>query len=181
MDEVEPFLFNLFYDPAIIRAPNPVRYFLAKWISKSRLKEAQENYHLLGGASPLLENTKAQQEGLSKLLGPEYKVYILMRYAKPRIDQLIEELKALKDLSQVIFLPLYPQYSTSTTESSLKELEFALKQNDLPAPIVRCCYPTHPLTIEAWQELILETLKNYGDRPLRILFSAAKQNVAHHR
>lgn len=172
MEEVEPFLFNLFYDPAIIRAPNPVRYFLAKWISKSRLKEAQENYHLLGGASPLLENTRAQQNALQDLLGAGYSVHVLMRYATPRIHHLVQELKALKDLSDIVFVPLYPQFSTSTTASSLKELKDALKANHLPEPMVRCCYPTHPLMIEAWQELILDALKPFGDEPMRILFSA---------
>lgn len=171
-EDVEPFLFNLFKDPAIIRLPNPFRYLLAKLISKKRLKEAQENYHHLGGFSPLLENTKAQAQALEKALGKGYKVLISMRYAAPRAHEVVHELKTIHNLSSIIFLPLYPQFSTSTTASSFKDLSDTLRGHNFPAPIVSCCYPTHPMFIQSWQNLLRKALSKNAGKSLRILFSA---------
>ena len=85
-DAVQPFLFNLFNDPAIIRLPNPFRYLLAKVIAKRRAPLAKEIYKTIGGKSPLLENTMAQAHALEDKLnaGDDLcKSFIAMRYWKP--------------------------------------------------------------------------------------------------
>ena len=84
LDEVEPFLSSLFYDPAILPLPNPLRFLVSKLISKLRKKEARHIYSLVGGGSPLLKNTELQAKALNKVLGEGYKVFVCMRHASPR-------------------------------------------------------------------------------------------------
>lgn len=117
---VKPFLFNLFNDKAIIGAPNPIRWLLAKYISAKRAPVAREIYQHLGGKSPLLEQTQDQAAALQKLLGNDFKVLIAMRYWHPFADQALREAKEW-GAERVILLPLYPQFSTTTTGSSLKQ------------------------------------------------------------
>src|SRR5262249_30201914 len=84
--DVEPFLKDLFSDPAIIRSPAPVRFFVSRLISKTRAKSAIANYAKMGGGSPLLAETKKQAEALEAELGKrgrEAKTFIAMRYWKP--------------------------------------------------------------------------------------------------
>ncbi|MGB8842221.1 MAG: ferrochelatase, partial [Aliidongia sp.] len=77
---VRPFLFNLFYDPAIIGLPRPLRWLIARWISGRRAPVAREIYRHIGGGSPLLANTQAQATALERTLGPDFKCFIAMRY-----------------------------------------------------------------------------------------------------
>ncbi|MBX9786053.1 MAG: ferrochelatase [Alphaproteobacteria bacterium] len=118
-EEVKTFLFNLFYDPAILTFPNPFRYLLAKIIAKKRLKKAKEIYSFLGGGSPLLKNTQIQALALERELGLNYKVFIAMRYAPPLIEEVWRKVEAFSP-EEIILVPLYPQFSTTTTGSSLK-------------------------------------------------------------
>ena len=87
-EAVEPFLFNLFFDPAIIRLPTPLRWLIAKLISRRRAPVAQEIYHEMGGGSPLLPNTEAQAAALTDALAGrglgEVRLFIAMRYWHPR-------------------------------------------------------------------------------------------------
>lgn len=94
LDAVKPFLFNLFNDKAIIGAPNPIRWLLAKYISAKRAPIARGIYQHLGGKSPLLEQTQDQAAALQKLLGNDFKVLIAMRYWHPFADQALQEAKA---------------------------------------------------------------------------------------
>src|ERR1700744_4386815 len=80
---VEPFLFNLFYDPAIIALPNPLRWLIGKLISRQRAPIAQQIYAKIGNASPRLPNTQAQGKALEELLGGEVRTFIAMRYWQP--------------------------------------------------------------------------------------------------
>ncbi len=176
LDAVQPFLFNLFNDPAIIGAPGFIRRTLAFFISRRRGPEARDIYKELGGKSPLLEETEAQAEALRRRLqgdGGEIRVFIAMRYWHPMSDQTAREVKAF-DPDQIVLLPLYPQYSTTTTGSSLKEWRRAAKAQGLEAPThAVCCYPLEPELIRAQAALIgpaLEEAKTAG-RP-RVLFSA---------
>ena len=93
LNEVESFLFNLFFDKEIIRLPKFLRYFIAKIISKSRKKTATEIYEKLGGKSPIYEETLAQKDQLSKKLGENFEVFIAMRHASPRVDEVIKIIK----------------------------------------------------------------------------------------
>ena len=130
-EEVKPFLFNLFYDPAILTLPNPFRYLLAKIIAQKRLKKAKEIYSLLGGGSPLLKNTQTQALALERELGPDYKVFVAMRYAPPLIEEVWRKVEAFSP-QEMILLPLYPQFSTTTTGSSLKAWKMASKGKSIP-------------------------------------------------
>src|SRR5580692_10599819 len=80
---VEPFLFNLFSDRAIISLPNPLRWLIAKLISRQRAPIARQIYAKIGNASPLLPNTEAQAAALEAVLGHETRVFVVMRYWRP--------------------------------------------------------------------------------------------------
>ena len=107
LDAVQPFLFNLFNDPAIISSPSPVRWLLAKLISKRRAPIAREIYQHLGGKSPLLEQTDAQAQALETLLqnSLEAKVFIAMRYWHPFSSETVAEVNSYAP-DEVVLLPL---------------------------------------------------------------------------
>src|SRR5579864_7533271 len=115
---VRPFLYNLFSDRAIIRLPAVLRLPLASLISWRRAPVARAIYAQLGGSSPLLANTEAQARALEAELGDEYRCFIAMRYWHPLTAAAVGAVKAWQP-DETILLPLYPQYSTTTTASSL--------------------------------------------------------------
>ena len=174
-DAVEPFLFNLFNDPAIIGAPGPIRWLLAKLISKRRAPIAREIYANLGGGSPLLPNTRRQAEALESTLETrgETKVFIAMRYWHPLTEEAVASVKAYGP-DRVILLPLYPQFSTTTTGSSLRAWHAAAERAGLQVPTTSlCCYPVETGLIKAMADRLRSTLSNVeGDEPVRVLFSA---------
>lgn len=172
-EAVQPFLFNLFNDPAIIAVPNPMRYFLAKLISSRRAPKAQEIYQLIGGKSPILENTKAQAEALEAALGKEYKTFICMRYWHPMSDEVAKQVKEYNP-DEIILLPLYPQFSTTTTGSSVKDWRCAAKAVHLDKPTrTACCYPTQKDFIFAQAKLVRDAYEEALKLGTpRILFSA---------
>ncbi|WP_169566607.1 ferrochelatase [Sneathiella limimaris] len=174
-EAVEPFLFNLFYDPAIIRLPKPFRYLIAKLISRRRGPTAREIYGHLGGKSPLLEQTESQAEKLQNLLSTEddeYEVFITMRYWHPRASDVVKKVKAFAP-DEVILLPLYPQFSTTTSASSLKEWQEASKKEGLTAPASSiCCYPAEEGFVHAYTSLIELSLQEMTSEAPRLLFSA---------
>ena len=173
---IEPFLFNLFNDAAIINAPSPLRWILAKFLSRRRAPEARKIFKNLGGKSPLLEETQAQADALARLLedgAGEVRVFIAMRYWHPKSEETVEAVKAFGP-DEIILLPLYPQYSTTTTASSLKEWHAQAAAQGLKCPTrAICCYPADPGLIRGQAALIslaFAEAKNYGQP--RILFSA---------
>ena len=121
---VEGFLYNLFSDPDIFKLP--LGFLTQKpfaWlISRRRAPEASVGYAALGGKSPLLENTQKQAQALQQALGAEgdYDVVICMRYWHPLTNTVVADMKA-RGYERVILLPLYPQYSRTTTGSSYNE------------------------------------------------------------
>src|SRR3982074_1658255 len=116
---VRPFLYNLFSDPAIIDLPGPLRYPIAWLIARQRSRVAAEIYAHLGGASPLLANTEAQARALEAELGPEYRCFVAMRYWHPMTRAVVAAVKEWRP-DEVVLLPLYPQFSTTTAGSSVK-------------------------------------------------------------
>lgn len=170
---VKPFLFNLFNDKAIIGAPNPIRFLLAKLISGRREKKAIGIYNQIGGKSPIVEETQLQAKALEKLLPKGYKVFFSMRYWKPFSAQVVKEVEAFAP-QKIIFLPLYPQYSTTTTGSSFLDFEKALKNTSLKnIPINKiCCYPNEDGFIKATTSNIKEKIKGVDINNYRFLFSA---------
>jgi len=173
---VRPFLFNLFRDPAIIQAPFFVRYPVAALISTTRAKSARANYALMGGGSPLLPETDKQARALEAVLterlpGDTVKAFVAMRYWNPLSGETARAVKAWKP-DEVVLLPLYPQYSTTTTASSLKAWKRAYRKGPGRTTTV-CCYPTAENFVQAHADLIrAEYAKAGSPKPARILFSA---------
>lgn len=169
---IAPFLFNFFMDKNIIRLPLPARWILAKLISFRRSrKQANDSYAYLGYKSPLLENTKVQADALEEVLGTEYKVFVCMRYWHPVADEVAKSVK-LYDPDRIVLLPLYPQYSTTTTKSSFEDWARAARKEGLSAQTEKIeSYPENEGFIKASArniEKIYETMET----PPRILFSA---------
>jgi protoporphyrin/coproporphyrin ferrochelatase len=174
LEAVRPFLFNLFNDGAIIGAPQPIRFAIATLISSTREKLAQANYALMGGRSPLLPETEAQKEALQKLLdrdapeGVALKAFIAMRYWKPFSSDAAEQARAW-GADEAVLVPLYPQFSTTTTGSSIGAWNKAWKG----ASRTLCCYPTADEFAQAHADSVLAAWKEGGSpaKP-RVLFSA---------
>ena len=175
LESVESFLFNLFYDPAIINLPKIFRYPLAKLISKRRAPIAKKIYEELGGSSPILKLTKEQSKALEKKLNGNknkdiYKCFIVMRCWHPRAENVLKEVK-LFNPEEVILMPLYPQFSASTSGSSIKEWEDVCKKNNYKIKTSTiCCYPTDENFINAHIEEIKNKIgKNENEK---LIFSA---------
>jgi len=173
---VRPFLKNLFDDPAIIRLPGIFRHPLASLIAARRASVAREIYARIGGRSPILEETEAQATALETGLsarGYEAKCFIAMRYWHPFTDEAARAVKAWRP-DRVVLLPLYPQFSTTTTESSYAAWSEAAALIGLDAPPARvCCFPWQEGFIAAIAELTSEALsRRKSGIPYRVLFSA---------
>lgn len=170
-EAVKPFLFNLFNDPAILRMPSFVRRYLAEFISTRRESKARDIYNKIGGGSPIVPNTEDQAKALEAKTG--HKVFIAMRYWHPFAEETAERVRDYAP-DRVILLPLYPQYSTTTTQSSLKSWHEAARKTGLSAPTrTICCYPTQTGFIRAMADRISTAYTQamaYG-KP-RVLFTA---------
>ncbi|KAJ4790404.1 Ferrochelatase [Rhynchospora pubera] len=135
LDDVQPFLFNLFADPDIIRLPRMFRFLqkpLAQFISVVRAPKSKEGYASIGGGSPLRQITDAQAEELRKALWEKNvpaKVYVGMRYWHPFTEEAIEQIKR-DGITKLVVLPLYPQFSISTSGSSLRLLEGIFREDE---------------------------------------------------
>jgi ferrochelatase len=172
---IRPFLFNLFADPAIIGAPALIRYPLAALISWTREQTARANYALLGGASPLLAETNAQAQALRRSLTQQapdavIQTFVAMRYWSPLIHEAAAAVAAFKP-DEIVLTPLYPQFSTTTTGSSLARWRKAYRGPGRTRLI--CCYPTLDGFVAAHAERIRTAWRRAG-RPgeVRLLFSA---------
>ena len=179
LEAVEPFLYNLFSDPDIIDFPGSFlfRKQLAKLISTRRAPGVIEQYREIGGRSPLKEYTLKQRALLEeKLLEVcPVKVYAAMRYWTPSTDETLDQIER-DGIDRVILLPLYPQYSLATTESSVKEWEKQAKARgaNLSTDVIES-YFDHPTYIDAFVERISEGLKRFPPEvrdKVTILFSA---------
>ena len=174
LEAVRPFLVNLFSDPAIIGLPGPLRWPLARLIAWRRAPVARMIYARLGGQSPLLANTDAQAQALEGALGSGYRCFVAMRYWHPSSAKTAREVADWAP-DEIVCLPLYPQFSTTTTASSLASWQLAAKQQGLDRP-TRCvrCYPSEKGLIEALARLIrpaLDTASTAGQSP-RLLLTA---------
>lgn len=169
LSSVKEFLFNLFYDPAIIRLSNPFRWLIAKLISSRREETAKEIYSQMGGKSTILPATNKQAKTLeielNKKLQDEFKVFVSMRYWHPFANEVAKKVKVYAP-DEILLLPLYPQFSTTTTKSSLDEFVKLMKDYNLKTT---CCYFKDPNFIKSHVELIK---KNLPKEKYRILFSA---------
>jgi ferrochelatase len=170
---VRPFLFNLFNDRAIVGAPQPIRFLLAQFISRARAKFARDNYLLIGGASPIVPETVKQGEALEtavakRVSNVSFRCFPAMRYWKPFAKHAAAAAEAW-GATDVVLLPLYPQFSSTTTASSLAAWK---RVSELPAAVI-CCYPAGAQFARAHADAIVEAWRDGGSPPNpRILFSA---------
>ncbi len=170
---VRPFLFNLFNDSAIVGLPQPFRFLLAQVISRTREPAARLNYALMGGSSPLLRETEKQAEALQaeltkRMPSVTFRCFPAMNYWRPFVK---DAARAAEDwhATDAILLPLYPQFSSTTSASSLRAWRRA---SDLPASTI-CCYPAGAALSEAHADAILTAWRGGGSPPRpRVLFSA---------
>lgn len=174
-EAVRPFLYNLFRDPAIIGLPAGLRQLLAALISTTREKSAQANYAMMGGRSPILPLTEDQADALrvqleAKMPDTDVRTFIAMRYWHPLTEATARAVEAFGP-DQVVLLPLYPQYSSTTTASSLKAWTSAYKGSGTTHTV--CCYPTDPDFITSHVDQIVKAFEKAGSPDgVRLLFSA---------
>ncbi len=171
LDEVEPYLYELFSDPLVISAPfGPLRPLLARLISRLRAPSSAEKYQLIGGGSPLVAGTEAQARALSRALGPEFTVHLAMRCGHPNTEEGVREALAA-GAEQAVSLPLYPQFAHATTTSSLREMRRLWPR---PRPLFEVCsYHDHPGYLDASAAAVREALGRVRARDrLLVLFSA---------
>jgi ferrochelatase len=176
-EAVEPFLYNLFCDPDIIDFFGAwfARRPLARYIARSRADVVREHYDAIGGHSPIRVLTERQARALEKALAPQFdaKCFIAMRYWNPLTAAAAAQVNAF-GASDVVLLPMYPQYSFATTSSSLKEWNRLYRPNG-NAPRIHTVekFFDHPLYIQSVAEKIALSLTHF-DEPGRahIVFSA---------
>lgn len=191
LEAVQPFLYNLFSDHDIIQIPKPIQKPVAFLISKLRSKKTMKYYQIMGGKSPQKEQTLQQAESLQDILGDDYKVVVAMRYWHPFTEEALQSLFK-EEIKKIILLPLYPQYSRTTTGSSFNEFDRQIKKFIKPGkfmvlstlkgqenpyyyssniPIVKInCYFDDKHYIDAMVANIKENLPEYDD--YYFLFSA---------
>jgi ferrochelatase len=172
---VRPFLFNLFRDRAIIDLPAVARYPLAVLIAATRAKLARANYALMGGGSPLLPETEKQARALEadlegRLPDAEVRCFVAMRYWRPLTEAATARAAAFAP-DEIVLLPLYPQFSTTTTGSSLAVWRKTYRGPGRTTAV--CCYPRGEGLVEAHAALVRAAYDAAGrPGPVRLLFSA---------
>ena len=175
LENVEPFLFNLFNDPAILNLPSLLRYPLAKLISNRRAPTAKKIYEELGGSSPILKLTEKQSSALERKLNIDdqnnkYKCFVVMRCWHPRAEVVIKDVINYNP-NEIILMPLYPQYSAATSGSSIKEWNDICTKNSFKVKTSTiCCYPTDENFVKAHKEEILKKIENLEN--FKLIFSA---------
>jgi len=175
LEAIQPFLYNLFSDHDIIQIPKPIQKPVAWIISKTRAKKTEEYYKVMGGKSPQKEQTEEQAKALQNVLGKDFKVVVAMRYWHPFTEEALEKLKN-ENLEKIILLPLYPQYSKTTTGSSFNEFfrqfeKFKKQGYFKDVEVVKVeSYHNNQRYIKAMVDNIKENLPDYKD--YHFLFSA---------
>ena len=173
LDEVEMFLKNMFNDKNILTMKsNVLRKMVGGMIVFNRTESSQEIYRKLGGKSPIVGHTKSLVEKLQARLGENVIVDFAMRYTPPFADEVIEKLNA-QTIEKIYLIPLYPQYSTTTTKSSLEDFEEHYHEAQGDAVLVEI---KHFFENETYNKSVIERIKekvgsdNYND--FDIIFSA---------
>jgi protoporphyrin/coproporphyrin ferrochelatase len=157
LEEVEPYLYELFADPLVVTAPfGPFRPLFAWAISHFRAPSSAEKYALIGGKSPLVEGTEAQARALEGALGPRYRCYLAMRCGHPNTEEGVRAALAA-GAERAVALPLYPQWANATTRSSLQELRRVWPAARGPIAEV-CTWHDHEGYLDASAAALRETL-----------------------
>jgi len=172
LDNVEPFLFNLFSDPDIFKLPfgEKGQKIFAGLISKYRAPKSAILYEEIGGRSPLHPNTLDQASALQKKLREvdDFQVHVAQRYWHPFIPEVIEKLR-YESIDKIVLLPLFPQFSNTSTLSVINE--WVRHGEGLVAPIIIQRFHQHPKYIAACRERIIEKLDQVTGKP-HLVFSA---------
>jgi ferrochelatase len=179
LDEVPGFLYRLFSDPDVIRVkPAPLRKAIAAAIALGRKRASSELYRAIGGGSPIRRLTEEQAAGVERLLtgaGRPVVIRAAMNCSNPFVEDVVQELAAA-GVRGFLSLPLYPQYSLTTTKGALERAREAVRRFAPGAALSEMgSWPTHPLFVEAHAEGIRETVARFSDpRPeaVHLLFSA---------
>ncbi|MEH2086098.1 ferrochelatase [Nostoc sp.] len=179
LEDVGPFLYNLFSDPEIIRLPfRWLQKPLAWFIATRRTRTSQENYKQIGGGSPLRRITEAQGEALKEqlgFLGQEVNIYVGMRYWHPYTEEAIAQITQDK-VEHLVILPLYPQFSISTSGSSFRLLDKLWQEDPKLQPVDYTVIPSwykQPGYLQAMAELIAQELEQFPNPDdVHIFFSA---------
>ena len=175
LEAIEPFLYNLFCDPDIISFPfaRIGRKPLAKLISSTRARKVQHHYATIGGGSPIRKHTERQARALEEELrkqGMDAHCFVAMRYWHPFTSEAIEQLRAA-ECDEVVLLPLYPHYSSTTTGSSLNEWQRRFR-DDIPVHRVESFY-RNTAYLDALVEKIDEALSRFpAPDEAELVFSA---------
>jgi len=173
LEEVEVFLKNMFADKNILTMKsNLLRKMIGGMIVFNRTEQAQEVYRELGGKSPIVGHTKRLVSKLQERLGEDVIVDFAMRYTPPFACEVVERLKG-KDIDKIYLIPMYPQYSTTTTKSSLEDFEECYHKSEESALLVEI---KHYFENESYNRAIIESIKeSVGESEYRdfdIIFSA---------
>jgi len=175
LEAIQPFLYNLFCDPDIIDFPfaRIGRKALAKLISTTRARKVQHHYSTIGGGSPIRRNTERQARALERELrgqGVDAHCFVAMRYWHPFTREAIAQVEAA-ECDEVVLLPMYPQYSSTTTGSSLNEWN-RLFRDDIPVHCVETFY-RNTIYLDSVVQRVNQALARFSqqDRP-EIVFSA---------
>ncbi|WP_448267350.1 ferrochelatase [Nostoc sp. DSM 114159] len=179
LEDVGPFLYNLFSDPEIIRLPfRWLQKPLAWFIATRRTRTSQENYKQIGGGSPLRRITEAQGEALKEQLnslGQEVNIYVGMRYWHPYTEEAIAQITQDR-VEHLVILPLYPQFSISTSGSSFRLLDKLWREDPKLQPIDYTVIPSwykQPGYLQAMAQLIAQELEQFPNPDeVHIFFSA---------
>lgn len=173
LEEVELFLTNMFNDPNIITTKSALlRKFIATMITLFRTESSQEIYRTLGGKSPIVDLTKTLVAALQERVGDEVVVDFAMRYTPPFADEVCARLEA-EAIEKIYLLPLYPQYSSTTTKSSLEDFERAYHKSNLDAVLVEIKhYFENKVYNQAMIERIKEALGGDSSSSFDLIFSA---------
>jgi ferrochelatase len=177
LEAIEPFLYNLFSDPDIINFPfaKIARAPLARLISANRAKKVRKHYEEIGGRSPILEFTQAQAKALGAELNKYFtaRVFVAMRYWHPMTEDVIRAV-AKGFFDEIILLPLYPQYSRTTTGSSLNEWNRQRASSplrDITVKVVKD-FHAHPRYIDAIVSKVKSSLEPFSRKEVHLVFSA---------
>ncbi|WP_310601036.1 ferrochelatase [Desulfobulbus sp.] len=175
LEDVRPFLFNLFSDRQIIRlGPAFLQKPIARIIAHRRAPASMANYARIGGGSPIRRKTEEQAQALEQALRPDgdFVVHPCMRYWHPRAEEALRDL-ARQGVSSIIALPLYPHYSIATTGSSLGDLHRTAARLGIGIPIREItAWPDEPAYVDCLADRILAGVRSFEGQPVQVVYSA---------
>jgi ferrochelatase len=175
LEDVRPFLLNLFSDRQIIRlGPAFLQRFIARFIAYRRAPKSMANYQRIGGGSPIRAKTEEQAMSLERALADDglFTVRACMRYWHPYAGEALREMAAAQ-VQQLVALPLYPHYSIATTGSSLIDLQRQMERMRMEIPLGSIqAWPDQPQFIACLGSRIQQEMAIFAGEPVEVVYSA---------